>query len=92
LCSFAEIGFLITYWKLWWTGITGGGTIIHRIAELCPVAEQLIVRTVVIIGSIPTTCILVAGIIGTSYPIIAVNRRTGIARPHTVTGLLTVAE
>jgi hypothetical protein len=75
------------------TWITGGGAVGQRVAELGAVAEERIIRTVGVIGSVHTGIgRLVAGIIGTTHAVIAVNRSTRLTGPRAVAGLRAVAE
>jgi hypothetical protein len=75
------------------TWITGGGTVSRCITELGAVTEQPIIRTVGVIGSVHTGIVhLVAGIIGTSYAVIAVHRSSRLTGSCAVAGLLAVTE
>ena len=76
------------------TGITGGRTVIHCIAELSAGTEQSVIRTIGVIWCVNThvTC-YITGVVGTANAVITDDRCSCLTRAgRSITGLRTIAE
>jgi hypothetical protein len=75
------------------TGVTGGRTVTHCIAELSAGTEQSVIRTIGVIWCVNThvTC-FITGVVGTANAVITDDRCSCLTGTRAVTGLVTVAE
>ena len=75
------------------TGVTGGRTVIHRIAELITITKHSVIRTIGVNWCVNThvTC-FITGLVSTADTIITDDRCTRLAGTCAVTGLPFITE